>query len=93
MIAALDTWLHRGGPDNAPLRPAGGMPDVDGVTQIEMVGEFSKVVCVVVEIVPDRGLRRASMSATVVRDHPIPVPQEEQHLGVPVIGRQGASRG
>ena len=65
--------------------PAGGMPDVDGVTQIEMVGEFSKVVCIVVEIVPDRGLRRASMSATVVRDHPIPVPQEEQHLGVPAI--------
>ncbi len=71
------------------LAPAGGMADVDGLPQIEMLGQGGQVGRVVIHVVAVAGLGGAAVAAAVMGDHPIAVSQEEQHLGVPIVGRQG----
>src|SRR5439155_5883483 len=66
----------------------GGVPDVDGVPEIEMGGQRSQVVGVVVHVVTVAGLRGASVSAPVMGDNAIVVLEEEQHLGVPIVARE-----
>jgi hypothetical protein len=61
---------------------------VDGVMEIEMLDHCGEVVRVVVHIVTVAGLGRATVTPAVRRDHAVAVLKEEQHLGVPVIGRQ-----
>ena len=71
------------------LSAARGVPDVDGVMQVEVLDQVGKVVGVVVHVVALADLRGAAVPAPVMGDHPVAVMQEEEHLGVPVVGRQG----
>src|SRR5262245_10230256 len=54
-----------------------------------MNGECREVVGIVIHVVTAADLRRATMPAAVVRNDAIAVPEKEQHLRVPVVGRQG----
>ncbi len=70
------------------LAATGGVPDVNGVAQVQMLGQRGEVVGVVVEVVAVGRLGGPAVTAPVVRDHPIAMLQEEQHLRVPVVGGQ-----
>ena len=70
------------------LAAAGGMADMDGVFQVEMRRQSGQVVGVMVHIVAVGGLGGAAMAAAVMGDDAIAMMQEEQHLRVPIIGRQ-----
>jgi hypothetical protein len=70
------------------LAAAGGMTDVDRVVKIEVRGDRGQVVRVVVHVVAVAALGRSAVPASVVGDDAVPVLQEEQHLGVPVISGQ-----
>ena len=61
---------------------------MDGVVEIEMGGHRGQVVGIVVHVVAVAGLGGPSVPAPVMGDDPVAVLQEEQHLGVPVVGRQ-----
>jgi hypothetical protein len=65
------------------------VPDVDGVMQVKVLSQAGKVVGVVVHVVALADLCGAAVPASVMGDHPVAVAQEEKHLGVPVVGRQG----
>ena len=43
---------------------------------------------VVVHVVAVGHLRRPAVPAPVVRDHAVAAPEEEHHLGIPVVGRE-----
>src|SRR5258706_14510786 len=64
------------------------MTDVDGVLQIEMRGQSREVVGIVVRGMAVAGLAGAAVAPAVMGDDAIAVIEEEQHLRVPVIGRQ-----
>ena len=70
------------------LAAAGGMADMDGVLQIEMRGQRRQVIGVMIHVVAVADLGGAAVAAPVMGDDAIAVLQEEQHLRVPVIGRQ-----
>jgi hypothetical protein len=70
------------------LAATGGVSNVDGVLEIEMGGQRRQVVGVVVHVVTVAGLGGASVPTPVMGDHPVPPLEEEQHLGVPVVGRK-----
>ena len=70
------------------LAAAGGMSDLYGVVQIEVFGQRSQVVGVVVHVMAVAGLGGSAVAAPVVSDHPVAVLQEKQHLRVPVISCQ-----
>jgi hypothetical protein len=70
------------------LAAAGGVPDVDGVVQVEVGGERRQVVGVVVHVVAVGDLGGPAVPAPVVRDDPVPLLQEEHQLGVPVVRRE-----
>jgi hypothetical protein len=70
------------------LAATGGVPDVDGVLKIEMSGQRSQIVGVVIHVVTVAGLCGASVSAPVMGDHAVAVLQEEQHLVIPIVARQ-----
>src|SRR5262245_31826532 len=71
-----------------PLAAACGMADMDRILQVEMRGHRREVVSIMVHVMAVAGLRRAAMPAPVMRDDAITLAQEEQHLRVPVVGRQ-----
>ena len=64
------------------------MADVDGVLEVERVGQCGDVGGVGVHLVAGGGLRRAAVAAAIMRDDPVAVVQEEQHLVVPVVGAE-----
>src|SRR5262249_49669142 len=66
----------------------GGVTDMDSIAKIEMLGDCSGVGGIVVHIVAVRNLARASMAATIHHDHAIGMVDEEQHLGIPVVGAE-----
>jgi hypothetical protein len=70
------------------LATAGRVTDMHGVVQVQMLHHRSQVVGVMVHVVPvgDRG--GTPVPAPVVGDHAVAVVQEEQRLGVPVVGGQ-----
>ena len=70
------------------LAAAGGMADVNGILQVEMRGQRRQVVGIMIHVVAVGGLAGAAMAAAVMGDDAIAVIEEEQHLRVPVIGRQ-----
>ena len=70
------------------LAAAGGMADVNGVLQVEMRGQRRQVVGIVIHVVAVARLGGPAVAAAVVGDDAIAVLEEEQHLRVPVIGRQ-----
>src|SRR4029450_6532944 len=65
------------------------MADVDCILQFEMIGDGLQIVGVVIHIVAVAGLRRATVSASIGRAHPITFGEEEQHLRIPVVRTQG----
>ena len=69
----------------------GRVADMHCVSQLEMIGELREIIGVVIHVVSGRRLRRATMPAPVVRDHPEPVPEKEHHLRIPVVRRQRPS--
>ena len=70
------------------LAAAGGMADVNGVLQVEMRRQGRKVVRIVIHVMAVAGLGGSAVAAAVMGDDAIAVIEEEQHLRVPVIGRQ-----
>ena len=77
-------------PDVAGHLPAAGrVPDVHGVVQVKVLGQLGQVIGVVVHVVALADRRGAAVSAPVVGDHPVAMVQEEKHLRIPVVGRQG----
>jgi hypothetical protein len=59
-----------------------------GLAQVEMLDHGGQVVGVVVHVVAVAGLAGASVAPAVGRHDPVALAQEEQQLGVPVVGRQ-----
>src|ERR1700676_1416135 len=70
------------------LAAAGGMADGNGVLEIEMRRQGRKIVCIMIHVMAVAGLGGSAVAATVMGDDAIAVMEEEQHLRVPVIGRQ-----
>src|ERR1700676_3418981 len=70
------------------LAAARGMADVNGVLQIEMHRQRRKVVGIMIHVMAVAGLAGPAVAAAVMGDDSIAVTEEEQHLRVPVIGRQ-----
>src|SRR5277367_989250 len=64
---------------------AGGVADMDGIAEIEMLDDRGRVGGIMVHVVALRHLARTSVAATVDADHAIAVLEEEQHLGIPVV--------
>src|ERR1700693_2635446 len=56
--------------------------------EVEMCGQRTQVVGVVIHVMAATGLSGASMAAPVVGYDAIAVLEEELHLRVPIIGRQ-----
>ena len=61
---------------------------MDRVVQVEVLDDRGEIVGVVVHVVVVGDLRGPAVAAAVVRDDPVTRWQEEQHLVVPVVGRQ-----
>src|ERR1700757_3341502 len=61
------------------------MSDMDGISEIELLGQLRKIIRIRIHIIAVPRLRGAAMPPPVVRDNAITVLAEEQHLGVPVI--------
>src|SRR5215475_7439988 len=53
-----------------------------------MRGERGQIVSIVVHVVAGSALVRAAMAAAVMGDDPKTAIEEEQHLRIPVVGRQ-----
>src|SRR5262245_39834811 len=70
------------------LPPAGRVAYVDRISQIEMLKDRGGISGVVVHVVTVTDLARTAVAAPVVRDHAIALPDEIEHLSVPVIGTQ-----
>ena len=70
------------------LAAAGRMADMDGVLQVKMRRQRREIGGIVIHVVAIAGLGRAAVSAPVMRDDAEALVQEEQHLRVPVVGRQ-----
>src|SRR5262245_679275 len=64
------------------------MTDVNSIFQIEMRGHRRQVVSVVIHVMAFVDLTGPAMSSTIMGDDAISVPEEEQHLGVPIVGRK-----
>src|SRR4029450_2629498 len=70
------------------LAAARRMANVDGVTQIQVRDDRSRVPAVVVHVMAVAHLGGPAMAAPVMSNDSIPLPEEVEHLGVPVIGAQ-----
>ena len=70
------------------LAAAGRVADVDRVAQVEVLDDRGGVGGVVVHVVPVADLARPAVAAPVVGDDAVALLDEEEHLGVPVVGAQ-----
>ena len=70
------------------LPAAGRMANVDGVAQIEVLGDRGGVGGVVVHVVTIAHLGGAAVAPAVMRNDAIPLLYEVEHLSVPVVGAQ-----
>src|SRR3982074_138429 len=70
------------------LAPTRGMANVNGFLQVEMRGQRRQVIGTVIHVVTVAHLSGPAMASAVMRYYAIAVLEEEQHLRVPVIGRQ-----
>ncbi len=59
------------------------------IAQVEVLGQCCQISDPVVHVVAGADLGGPTVPTPVVRDHPVAVVKEEQHLGVPVVGREG----
>ena len=70
------------------LAATGGMANMDGVFEVEMGRESRQVVGVMIHVVAVGGLGGAAVATAIMRNHAIAMTEEEQHLCVPIVGRQ-----
>src|SRR6266851_8529316 len=70
------------------LAAAGGMTNVHGPLQIEMRRQSRKVVGIMIHVMTVARLCGPAVAPSVMGDDAITVFEEEQHLVIPVIGRQ-----
>ena len=70
------------------LAATGGMANVNGVLKVEMRGQRRQVIGIVIHVVTVAHLSGPAMAPAVMSYDAIAVLEEEQHLRVPVIGRQ-----
>jgi hypothetical protein len=70
------------------LAAAGGMADVNGVLEVEMGCHRCEIVGIMIHVVAVGDLRRAAMAPAIMGNDAIAVSDEEQHLRVPIVGRQ-----
>jgi hypothetical protein len=75
------------------LAPAGRVTDMDRILQVEMTGEGGEVVGVMIHIVPFGALAGPAVAAAVMGNDAVAPTQEEDHLRVPVVRREGPSVG
>jgi hypothetical protein len=68
------------------LAAARRMADMNCVAQVESGRQLDEIGGVCVHLVAGPGLARSAMAPAVMRDHPVALLQEEQHLIVPVVG-------
>lgn len=61
---------------------AGGVSDVNRIAQIELFEDGGSIGGIVVEIMPLAHLLRPAVSATIMRDDPVAIEDEEEHLRV-----------
>src|SRR5215469_1853880 len=64
------------------------MADVNGALEIQMRGHSRKIVCIVIHIMAVGFLAGTAVAAAIVCHHAIAVTEKEQHLVVPVVGRE-----
>src|SRR3546814_18862107 len=64
------------------------MADMDGLLQVQRLRQRDHIGSVGVHVVAGIGLGRTAMAAAVMGDDPIALAEEEQHLGVPVVGAE-----
>src|SRR6266576_3466742 len=67
---------------------AGGMADVNGVLQVEMCGQRRQIIRIMIHVMAVSHLSGPAMASAVVGYDAIAVLEEEQHLRVPVVGRE-----
>ena len=70
------------------LAAAGGMADVNGVLQVEMRRHRREIVGIMIHVMAVADLAGAPVAAAVMGDDAEAVIGEEDHLGIPVVGRQ-----
>jgi len=70
------------------LPTARGMADVDGLLEVECLGELRQVVGVGVHVIPIPGLARTAVAAAVMRDAAEAVGGQEVHLVLEGIRRE-----
>jgi hypothetical protein len=59
---------------------------MNGILEIEMVGQRRKIAGVVIHVMAGGRLRRTSVAAAVMRDDAKALLEKEQHLRVPIVG-------
>ena len=67
------------------LAAARRVADVNGVVEVEVGGQSSQIIGVVVHVMTVAGLRRAPVPTPVKSNHAVAMTQEEQHLVVPIV--------
>lgn len=70
------------------LAAAGRMTDAYRFVEIERIGEFDNTRHIGVHVMPIQSLGKSPVAPPVMRDHLVPLLDEEHHLAVPVIARQ-----
>src|SRR5580658_5842225 len=75
------------------LTAAGRVTHMDGILEIEGGGQRREVIGIVIHVMAVGGLARASVTPPIVCDHSIATLQEEQHLCVPIVGRERPTMG
>src|SRR5580658_10773541 len=67
---------------------ASRMADMNRILEVEMCGQRRQVVGIMIHVMAVPGLAGTSVSPPVVSNHTVAALAEEQHLCVPIIGRQ-----
>ncbi|MDT4846249.1 hypothetical protein FQZ97_802650 [compost metagenome] len=73
------------------LTTAGGVADVYGILQVQVLRQLRQISCVGVHVVALRCLRGATVATSVMGNHAVALAEEEQHLVVPVVPGQRPS--
>src|SRR5690242_20255180 len=67
------------------------MADVNGILEVEMIGNGLQIVGIVVHVMSVAGLTRATVSPAISRDNAIAFAEEKKHLRVPIVRRERPS--
>jgi hypothetical protein len=70
------------------LAAAGGVPDVNRIPQVELLGQRDEIVGIRVHLVAVPRLRGAPAPAAIVGNAAKAGGREEDHLGIPVVGAE-----